>query len=90
MALAACAELRVIDSGPGTGFPTQVGPQMDGMAEQLVAVSPEIDLVDLSRLVADGSCSGQTLQGAGIFKARAVRADLAQQARGDLGSGTGQ
>jgi hypothetical protein len=32
--------------------------------------TPEIDLVNLSRLVADGSCSGQTLQGGGIFKER--------------------
>jgi hypothetical protein len=32
---------------------------MHSLAEQLVAVSPEIDLVDLSRLVADGSCSRQ-------------------------------
>ena len=72
MALAACAERRVIDIGPRTGFPTQVGPQMHGVAEQLVAVSPEIDLVDLSRLVADGSCSGQTLPGGWILEARAV------------------
>jgi hypothetical protein len=49
-ALAARAELLVIDSGPGTGSPTQVGPQVHSLAEQLVAVSPEIDLVDLSRL----------------------------------------
>ena len=90
MALAACTELLVIDSGPRTGFPTQVGPKMHSVAEQLVAVSPEIDLVDLSRLVADGSCSGQTLQGGWILKARAVRADLAQQSRGDLGSRAGQ
>ena len=89
MALAACAELLVVDSGPRTGFPTQVGPRMHSVAEQLVAVSPEIDLVDLSRLVADGSCSGQTLQGGGIFKARAVRADLAQQWRAILGPAPG-
>ena len=63
---------------------------MHSVAEQLVAVSPEIDLVDLSRLVADGSCSRQTLQGGRILKARAVRADLAQQSRGDLGSRAGQ
>ena len=59
MALAACTELLVIDSG---------GPHVHSVAEQLVAVSPEIDLVDLSRLVADRSCSRQALQGVGIFK----------------------
>jgi len=43
-------KLLVIDSGPRRGFPTQVGPKMHSVAEQLVAVSPKIDLVDLSRL----------------------------------------
>ena len=62
---------------------------MHSVAEQLVAVSPEIDLVDLSRLAADGSSSGQTLQGGGIFKARAVRADLAPQWRAILGPAPG-
>ena len=90
MVLAACAQLLVVDGSPRRGLPTQVGPQMHSVAEQLVAVLPEIDLVDLSRLVADGSCSRQTLQGGWILKARAVRADLAQQSRGDLGSRAGQ
>ena len=63
MGLAACAELLVIDSGPRTGFSTQVGPQMHSVAEQLVAVSPEIDLVDLSRLVAFREVTGGRCQG---------------------------
>ena len=90
MALPRGTELLVIDSGPRTGFSAQVGPQMHSVAEQLVAVSPQIDLVDLSRLVANGSCSRQTLQSGGIFKARAVRADLAQQSRSEFGSRAGQ
>ena len=62
---------------------------MDGGTQELIAEPAQIDFVDLSGLVADRSRSSQALQTVRI-KALAIRADLAQQARGDLGTRSGQ
>src|SRR6218665_1038041 len=54
------------------------------MAQCLVAVSSELSGTDLSGLEADGRCPRQALQATGIFKAHAVRPDLAEQAWSEL------
>ena len=62
---------------------------MDGGTQGLIAESAQIDFVDLPGLVAYRRCAGQALQTVRI-KALAIRADFAQQARGDLGTRSGQ
>ena len=63
---------------------------MDGGPQRLVAVSPQIDFMDLTGLVANRSGPGQSLSSVWIIKAGAIGADFAQQAWGDRWTGSGQ
>lgn len=72
------SKVVIIGGRPGTGGSTQIGPEVDGVAQGLVAVTPEVHLVDLAGLITDRSRSGQALEAAGILEAGAIGADLAQ------------
>src|SRR5580704_14814126 len=84
VALAALTDLVVVDGGPRTRVPAEVGPQMNDVPQGLVAVAPNKHFVDLAGLVTDGGSPGQALEAAWILKARAIRTDLPQQPRGEL------
>ena len=68
VALAALAKRIIIGRRPRTGLPAQVGPQMHGVAQRLVALSSQMDLVDLTALVADRRGASQALEAAWILK----------------------
>ena len=72
VALSALTDLIVVDGGPWTRAPAEVGPQMHGVSQGLVAVASDKHLVDLAGLVADGGGPGQALEAAWILKARAI------------------
>ena len=69
---AALPELIVVNRSPRTGVSTQVRPQMDGVTQGLAAMLTDQNLRDLAGLIADRSCSRQTLQTAGIGEAGTV------------------
>ena len=76
MALPALPELIVVNCGPGTGLPAQVRPKVHGVAQGLVALTPQMNLVDLSGLIAHGRGPSQALEADCIIKAGAIRTDL--------------
>jgi hypothetical protein len=49
-----------------------------------------VDLVDFSGLIVDRCCPGHALETLWVFLKRPVTADLAEQARCELGASTGQ
>ena len=71
MGFAARTKLFVIDGCPRRAFPAEVGPEMHGGAQRLIAVAAQMHFMDLAGLEADGGGARKTLQSAGI-KTRAV------------------
>ena len=81
--------LPVVDLGPGTSFEATTGPEMDGVAQDLVALVADSDAVDLAGLKTDGSRSSDTLQCLGVLEAIDRAADFPQEAWCQGLSGTG-
>lgn len=88
MGFAAGTKRLVIERGPPRALPSEISPEVDGGRQRLMAESAQIDFVDLPGLVAHRGGAGQPLQTVSI-KALAIRADFAQQARGDFGPAPG-
>ena len=62
MTLSPRAEGGVIDLCPRAGLAAQVCPQMNGVAQKLVTLAPQMDAMDLARLKTHRCCACQTLQ----------------------------
>ena len=90
VAHAVLAFLLVVGLRPGCGVAGAVGPEMDDVAQEFVALMADPDLVDLPGLVADRAGSGQTLEGLGIVEPAGVGGDFAQEPRGQEAGGAGQ
>jgi hypothetical protein len=90
MTFAFGAFLSVVNLGPGADPQTALGPEMDGMAQNLVTLVTDADAVNLAGLETDRSRSGDALQGLGVLEAIGVAADFAQQARGQRLGRAGQ
>ncbi len=73
--------LFVVDPAPGAGLAETVGPQVDGMAQKLVACPTDLDLADLAGLEGDGGGSGDGLKHFVRPKAIGIVAHHPQQAR---------
>src|SRR5262245_33121493 len=78
MALAAIAQLSVIDLCPLTPAPAQIRPEVNSAAQVFVALAPQIHFVNLSRLVADRSGASIAAQAVGVGEERSVGSDLTQ------------
>ena len=83
VAFAALAQRLVIDRRPRDEVARLLSAQRCTACRRLVAVPPQMDFVDLPGLVADRRRAGQALRALGILEARAIRADLAEQPRGE-------
>ena len=62
MALALLALVLIVGLAPGAGAAERVGPEMNGMAHELVAGPAHLGFLELAGLVADGGCAGNALQ----------------------------
>ncbi len=51
MTHALVAFLLIVGRAPGAGFAKTIGPEMNGMAQELVARPPNADFVELARLI---------------------------------------
>ena len=69
MALALLAFLPIVGFRPGAFGPAEIGPKMHRAAKILVAGASEVDLVELTGLVAYRCSAGIALQGLGILEA---------------------
>ena len=90
MTFAFGALLSVVNFGPRTNSQATLGPQMDGVAQNLIARAANMNPVNLAGLETDWSGAGDALQGLGVLKAIGVAADFAQQPRGQSLGGAGQ
>ena len=81
MAFAFGPLLFVIDFGPRTNPDAALGPQMDGMAQDFVALVADVNPVNLAGLETDRSGAGDALQSFGVLEAIGVAADFPQEAR---------
>ena len=80
----------VIRLGPVAGFAAFVGPQMDRMAQEMVADEADARLGDLAGLIGHGADAGLTHQAVGVGKDLAHRADQAEEPRPQGLFGPGQ
>src|SRR6204780_206227 len=90
MALALGSKRLVIGLRPRTEFATQVGPEMHGIAQGLVALATQMDAMNLAGLKTDRRRASQTLQTLCVRKQDAVVADFRQEPRRDLIAGSRQ
>ena len=63
---------------------------MHRVSQVLVATTADVDFVDLAGLVVDRRGPSHALEALRVFIERPVAADLAEQARCELGAGSGQ
>ena len=68
--------LPIVNFGPRANPHTALGPKMDGMAQDLVALVTDADPVNLAGLETDRRRAGNALQGLGILKAPGITADF--------------
>ena len=90
MGHATLAQGGIINRGPcglGAAF---VRKDVHRMAQVFVATAADVDLVDFAGLVVDWRCAGHALEALRVLIERPVAADLAEQARCELGPGSGQ
>ena len=76
------ALFAIIGCCPRTGRSTQVGPKVDAIAKQLVAVTAQVDPVDLAGLIAHRSGSRYALEAFRVAVKRAIGADFAKKPEG--------
>ena len=81
MAFAFRAFLSVVNIGPGTNPEGALGPKMDGVAQNFVALVADVNPVNLAGLETDRSGAGDALQRFGVREAPGIAADFAQQPR---------
>ena len=82
MAFAFRAFLSVVNFGPRTNPEGALGPKMDGVAQNFVALVADVNPVNLAGLETDRSGAGDALQRFGVLEALEIAADFAQQPRG--------
>src|ERR1044071_7151021 len=90
MRLAFFAMGFVIGVRPRAAMPAVVDPQMHGGAEGVIAGVSDLLITDFSGLDRDRRRAGKSLHGLGVAEARAVVAELGEQARSELRAGARQ
>ena len=78
MAFAFRAFLPVVNLGPRTNPEGALGPKVDGVAENFVALVANVNPVNLAGLETDRSGARDALQRFGILEALGIAADFAQ------------
>ena len=90
MGHAALAQRGVVNRCPCGLCAALVGKHVHRVSQVLVAAAADVDLVDLAGLIVDRRCPGHALEALRVLIKRPVATDLAEQARCELGSGSGQ
>jgi hypothetical protein len=74
--LSPTALIGVVGCCPRTRRSAEIGPKVDAISEQLVAVSAQVDFVDLAGLITHRSGSRYALEALGVAVKRAIGADF--------------
>src|SRR2546430_7335560 len=80
----------IVQLSPEAGLAALIGPQMDGVAQKIIAGPPDARFTELARFKAHGAGTRATAQTVGIREHLALAPQLGQQSRRQFVLGAGQ